>query len=111
VVPVAVAKISTALVDSSVLPIGNVSSIKTCTGVPPDQRVTVPAKVTRTVPPPRSQHSVFSASVPVVFTPRAFPTPARESKAAEEQDWLTRNAHHIKAGPGAASSTLKGVCY
>jgi hypothetical protein len=72
---------------------------------------TATAAPARTLPPPRSYQALnVISSVPVSFTPRAFPTPARESKAAEEQDWLARNAQYIKAGgPGAASSTVKGV--
>jgi tetratricopeptide (TPR) repeat protein len=63
----------------------------------------------RSIPPPRNQQSLHVlSSVPVAFTPRVFPTPARESKAAEEQDWLARNAQFIKAGPGASKSMLQG---
>ena len=38
-------------------------------------------------PPPRT-----SGSIQVHFTPRAFPTAARESKEEEEQEWLTKMA-------------------
>jgi len=30
------------------------------------------------------------------FTPRIFPTPARESKAAEENDWISKNRAHLR---------------
>ena len=41
----------------------------------------------RKPPPPRS-----SGSIQVHFTPRVFPTAARESKAEEEEAWLTKMA-------------------
>lgn len=44
------------------------------------------------LPPPRT----FSKAPPVVFTPRAFPTPLRESRAKEEDDWLAKNYLKIK---------------
>lgn len=39
------------------------------------------------LPPPRS-----GGSISVQFTPRVFPTAARESKEAEEMEWLTKMA-------------------
>ena len=64
----------------------------------------------RVLPPPRGQQSLHTTvSVPVVFTPRVFPTPARESKAAEEADWLTKNAAYIKGGGSAAGATVRGM--
>lgn len=48
-------------------------------------------------PPPRAR-----GSIPVRFTPRAFPTAARESKAEEEQEWLAKQAaaRRISRGHG-----------
>jgi dyslexia susceptibility 1 candidate gene 1 protein len=43
------------------------------------------------LPQPRA-----SARIVVGFTPRVFPTPMRESKQEEEQDWLLRNRRHLK---------------
>jgi len=40
------------------------------------------------LPPPRS---TVSSKVGVKFTSRAFPTPLRESRKKEEEDWLARN--------------------
>ena len=42
------------------------------------------------IPPPRN-----SCKVSVTFTPRIFPTPMRESKKEEEEDWLLRNRRHL----------------
>lgn len=46
----------------------------------------------RYIPPPRSVDS----TVQIKFTPRVFPTPLRESKVAEEQDWIAKNRQHLK---------------
>lgn len=43
--------------------------------------------VKKTIAPPRK-----SGSIQVHFTPRAFPTAARESRVAEEQEWLAKQA-------------------
>lgn len=56
------------------------------------------------IPPPRSQPKVSSGGVEdaanhkvrINFTPRVFPTPMRESKAAEEEDWIAKNRRHLK---------------
>lgn len=39
---------------------------------------------------------VSNAKVTINFTPRVFPTPMRESKAAEEEDWIAKNRRHLK---------------
>jgi dyslexia susceptibility 1 candidate gene 1 protein len=62
------------------------------------------------IPPPRVMRQ---ATVRLHFTPRAFPTPARESKAAEEEDWLARNGRHRRPGhssvpPTNASNNVEG---
>ena len=30
------------------------------------------------------------------YTPRVFPTPMRESKASEEEDWIAKNRQNLK---------------
>jgi hypothetical protein len=57
------------------------------------------------VPPPRSLQS--DCKVGIEFTPRIFPTPMRESKAAEEEDWIARNRKHLKKH-SMFSKNLKG---
>jgi hypothetical protein len=47
------------------------------------------------LPPPRE-----CVQAEIRFTPRVFPTPSRESKAAEEEDWLLKNRKHIKKHQG-----------
>ncbi|RYH19384.1 hypothetical protein EON65_26175 [archaeon] len=44
------------------------------------------------IPPPRSLES----KVAIKHTPRYFPTPMRESKQAEEEDWIAKNRQHLK---------------
>jgi len=46
----------------------------------------------RYVPPPRQ----LGSKVAIGFTPRLFPTPMRESKRAEEEDWIARNRPYLK---------------
>mmetsp|Transcript_7589 Transcript_7589/g.12782 ORF Transcript_7589/g.12782 Transcript_7589/m.12782 type:complete len:815 (-) Transcript_7589:130-2574(-) len=52
----------------------------------------------RYVPPPRSRGLSENADqkIDISFTPRVFPTPMRESKAAEEEDWVAKNRRHLK---------------
>ena len=52
----------------------------------------------RYVPPPRSAGVLLNAEskIDIIFTPRVFPTPMRESKAAEEEDWVAKNRRHLK---------------
>jgi len=46
------------------------------------------------IPAPRT-----TAQVKFGFTPRLFPTPARESKQTEEGDWISKNRSHLKSHP------------
>ncbi len=57
------------------------------------------------IPPPRnvvaSESDIFQATtvhnkVDINFTPRFFPTPMRESKQQEEDDWVAKNRRHLK---------------
>ncbi|KAG7390970.1 hypothetical protein PHYPSEUDO_006105 [Phytophthora pseudosyringae] len=47
------------------------------------------------LPPPRQ-----CVQSEIRFTPRVFPTPSRESKAAEEEDWLLKNRKHVNKHQG-----------
>lgn len=47
------------------------------------------------VPPPRAMGAA-GAKVDIKYTPRVFPTPLRESKQAEEDDWIAKNRRHLK---------------
>ncbi|KAG6594138.1 Dyslexia susceptibility 1 candidate protein [Phytophthora cinnamomi] len=54
-----------------------------------------PPTQTAELPPPREY-----IKSEIRFTPRVFPTPSRESKAAEEEDWLLKNRKHISKHQG-----------
>ncbi|GAB9465922.1 hypothetical protein Gpo141_00003308 [Globisporangium polare] len=60
--------------------------------------VAAPHKV-KTIPAPREP-----LQSEIQFTPRAFPTPSRESKAAEEEDWLLKNRKHLNKHKGLRGS-------
>ncbi|OQR96140.1 hypothetical protein ACHHYP_16944 [Achlya hypogyna] len=47
------------------------------------------------IPAPRD-----SLQSKISFTPRVFPTPSRESTAADEEDWLVKNRKHLKSHKG-----------
>ena len=47
------------------------------------------------IPPPRDAGGAGN-KVNIRFTPRHFPTPMRESKLAEEEDWIAKNRKHLK---------------
>lgn len=51
------------------------------------------------IPPPRTIPNAESstASIKINFTPRYFPTPLRESKASEEEDWIAKNKIHLSS--------------
>jgi len=53
------------------------------------------------IPQPR-----IIGTVKVAFTPRVFPSPMRESKKEEEEDWLLRNRRHLK---GPAKKRLDSI--
>uniref|UniRef100_K3WUT5 CS domain-containing protein n=1 Tax=Globisporangium ultimum (strain ATCC 200006 / CBS 805.95 / DAOM BR144) TaxID=431595 RepID=K3WUT5_GLOUD len=62
---------------------------------PPSSAKKQPPVVVKCVPAPRETlHSEIQ------FTPRVFPTPSRESKAAEEEDWLLKNRKHLNKHQG-----------
>lgn len=54
------------------------------------------------IPPPRQAlpkddgNIAKSNKVDISFTPRIFSTPMRDSKAAEEEEWILKNRRHLK---------------
>ena len=40
--------------------------------------------------------AIAGNKVDISFTPRIFATPMRDSKAAEEEDWIAKNRRHLK---------------
>lgn len=56
------------------------------------------------LPPPRSAPNA-SSKVAVAFSQRAFPTPLRESRQKEEEDWLARNYAKAKERAMLAKGT------
>merc|ERR1711916_54925 len=54
------------------------------------------------IPPPRQAlpkddgNATKSNKVDITFTPRIFGTPMRDSKAAEEEEWIMKNRRHLK---------------
>ena len=55
------------------------------------------------LPPPRT--ALNAPRVNIAFTPRAFPTPLRESRAKEEEDWIAKNYFKIKEARDAGRSS------
>lgn len=51
------------------------------------------------LPPPRS-----STQLDINFSPRVFPTPMRESQAADEENWLIKNRKHLRKHQGLRHS-------
>lgn len=50
----------------------------------------------RYIPPPRQLAEGTTNKVSIAFSQRLFPTPKRESKLAEEEDWIAKNRQHLK---------------
>ncbi|KAF1334315.1 hypothetical protein FI667_g2172, partial [Globisporangium splendens] len=57
---------------------------------PPSSTKKQPPVVVKRIPAPRE-----ALRSEIQFTPRVSPTPSRESKAAEEEDWLLKNRKHL----------------
>jgi dyslexia susceptibility 1 candidate gene 1 protein len=64
------------------------------------------------VPPPRSfPKEEGGKKVGITFTPRVFPTPMRESKQSEEQDWIAKNRKHLKKHGQLGKNLTKGIVF
>ena len=51
----------------------------------------------RYLPPPRSTNTTGGGNkIDINFTPRIFPSPMRESKLVEEENWIAKNRRYIK---------------
>jgi dyslexia susceptibility 1 candidate gene 1 protein len=61
------------------------------------------------VPPPRAPVGTAGGKVEINFTPRLFPTPIRESKLAEEEDWIAKNRKHLKKHAVYGKSLKSGI--
>ena len=60
------------------------------------------------VPPPRSAGYNSDTRIEINYTPRIFPTPMRESKAGEEEDWVAKNRQHLKKNAVLNKNVPKG---
>jgi hypothetical protein len=65
----------------------------------------------RALPPPRGAAagaiSAGTQAVPLRFTARVFPTPLRDSRKQQEEDWLDRNKAHLgQRAPEGAGGTV-----
>lgn len=62
------------------------------------------------VPAPRTAgvSSCSDAKVQIQFSTRVFPTPLRESKIAEEEDWVAKNRKHLKKHGVLGKAVPKG---
>jgi dyslexia susceptibility 1 candidate gene 1 protein len=58
----------------------------------------------RYIPPPRTV-----GQSDIQFTPRVFPTPMRESKIAEEDDWIAKNRRHLKKHGVLGKNAKNGI--
>ncbi|ETW07008.1 hypothetical protein, variant [Aphanomyces invadans] len=57
------------------------------------------------LPPPRQTDQVSK----IVFTPRVFPTPSRESTAVDEENWLMKNRKHLKSHKGLHAAAAQDI--
>ena len=71
--------------------------------LPPESVDDVEPEEIISLPPPRT--ALNAPRVNIAFTPRAFPTPLRESRAKEEEDWIAKNYFKIKEARDAGRSS------